>query len=48
MAWEKHPGTEGVKKMEEKVKSDNDNLHENNYTNDAYDHNETCQVQAKL
>ncbi|XP_016423949.1 sodium-coupled monocarboxylate transporter 2 [Sinocyclocheilus rhinocerous] len=48
MAWEKHTDTEGVIKMEEKVKSDNDNLHENSYTNAAFDHNETSQVQAKL
>lgn len=48
MAWEKHTDTEGVIKMEEKVKSDNDNLHENGYTNAAFGHNETSQVQAKL
>uniref|UniRef100_A0A8C2DK38 Solute carrier family 5 member 12 n=1 Tax=Cyprinus carpio TaxID=7962 RepID=A0A8C2DK38_CYPCA len=48
VAWEKHTNTEGVIKMEEKVKSDNDNLHENGYTNAAFDHNETSQVQAKL
>ncbi|XP_051740509.1 sodium-coupled monocarboxylate transporter 2 [Ctenopharyngodon idella] len=46
-AWEKHPDQESVMKMD-KVKSSSDNLQENAYTNAAFDHNETSQVQVKL
>ncbi|KAI2648083.1 Sodium-coupled monocarboxylate transporter 2 [Labeo rohita] len=47
-AWEKHPDKEDFIIMEEKVKSCEDNLQENGYTNAAFDLNESSRVQAKL